>query len=67
MFECKIGILLAKKEENQVDLHRATKIPQDRIRALKKGEIKLLGLKELETLCRHFDCEINDLYVHKKD
>lgn len=48
------------------ELSEKTNISRSALTALKNGDAKMLHLSTLYTLCKHFNCGINDLVELKK-
>lgn len=63
MIETQLHVLMGKKRETIMDVYIATGISRSTLTRIWKGETKMIQLGTLETLCKHFNCEVGDFIM----
>ena len=67
MIKIRLSRLMGERREKIADLHRATMLSRQTISALYNEEVARVDLATLETLCKHFGCQISDLLEYQPD
>lgn len=63
----KLKNLLEKNKMSRYRLEQITNWNNKRVKALYKGTVKVVSIKEIETICSLFNCNLTDFIEYKKD
>ena len=64
MIESRISEVLGRRRENIMDMARGAGLSYGAAHALYHGTSKSISLDVLDRLCRYFNCQPGDLFVH---
>jgi len=62
MIRCRLSTLMGQRKLKVADVVRATGVPRTTVTALYKETAERIDLDSIEALCRHFECDVGDLF-----